>query len=109
MENLDQALSFANYQTVINQQRQLLKQKFIDDCVVAHNGGLFKLSPEFILAVENLKSNWVLDLNNNPVLIEDLDSFIATAKETYHSALTAYGQSYQELKTKRNVRTLVNL
>jgi len=107
--NLEQALSFANYQTVLNQQRQQLKQKFLTDCIIAYNGGLFKISPEFILSVQNLGSNWVLDLNNNPVLIEDLSNFVTVAKDSYQSAIETYGQSYQKLKTKRNVKALVDL
>ena len=63
MENLEQALSFANYQLTLTQQRRLLTQKFQEATVFAYNGGLFKLSLEFIGAVKLFQPKYILDSN----------------------------------------------
>lgn len=109
MENLEQALEFANYQSTLNKERNFLKQKFQDQTVLAYNGGLFKLTPEFIKSVESLESIWVLDFNGNPVKIDNRSEFIDLAKKTYIDAITAYGESYQVIRSKRNVKSLVGL
>jgi hypothetical protein len=109
MEKLEQALAFANYQSTLSRERTLLKQRFADECVLAYAGGLFKLTPEFILAIDSIDCEWVLDLNGNPVKIVDKSDFLEQAKTTYKTAITSYGESYQVLRTKRNVKSLVGL
>lgn len=109
MENLEKALEFANYQSTLNKERNFLKQKFQDQTVLAYGGGLFKLTPEFIKSIESLDTDWVLDLNGNPVKITDKTEFLEQARQTYINAITAYGEAYQLLRTKRNVKSLVGL
>jgi hypothetical protein len=109
MDNLEQALEFANYQSTINQQRQLLKQRFQDACVLAYNGGLFQLDLAFVAALKTSSFEYVLDMNGNPVKIINWEDFTNQADHTYQQATTEYGQAYQELKTKRSVKSLVGL
>ena len=109
MENLEKALEFANYQSTLNKERNFLKQKFQDQTVLAYSGGLFKLTPEFIKSIESLDTIWVLDLNGNPVKITDKTEFLEQAQKTYIDAITAYGEAYQLLRSKRNVKSLVGL
>jgi hypothetical protein len=106
--HLEQALSFANYQTTLNQQRRLLKQKFENDCIVAHNGGLFKISQEW-LAGFDAESLWCLDMNQNPVQIENSTEFFEKAQLAYRTALSEYGTAYQELRKQRSVRVLTGI
>lgn len=106
--NLEQALSFAKYQSTLNQQRQLLKQKFDNDCLLAHNGGLFKITQEWLGGFD-LSSRWFLDVNQTPVEVEDPRALFDLAKETYRAALDEYGQAYQNLRKQRSVRLLAGL
>ena len=106
--SLEQALEFAQYQTTFNQQRQLLKQEFDNNCVLAHNGGLFKITQEWLGGFD-LQSNWALDSNGLPIFIKEPEELLALAQKTYRDALNKYGQSYQELKNKRSVKSLVDL
>ena len=105
---LEKALSFANYQSTLNQQRQLLKQKFDNDCIVAHNGGLFKISQEW-LAGFDAESLWCLDMNQTPVQIDNPNEFFNKAQLAYRTALSDYGTAYQELRKQRSVRVLTGL
>jgi hypothetical protein len=109
MENLEQALSFANYQTTLTHQRKLLTQKFQESSVIAYNGGLFKLTLEFIGAVKLFQPPYVLDSNGTPVKIEDYETFIAEIEEAYKKAVESYGKEFSALRLKRNVKSLVEL
>jgi hypothetical protein len=109
MENLEQALSFANYQTTLTQQRKLLTQKFQEATVFAYNGGLFKLTLEFISAIKLFQPPYVLDSNGSPIKIEDYDTFLSEIEEAYKIAIEIYGKEFSALRLKRNVKTLVEL
>jgi hypothetical protein len=109
MENLEQALSFANYQTTLTQQRKLLTQKFQEATVYAYNGGLFKLSLEFIGSVKLFQPKYILDSNGTPTKIEDYDTFIIEIEDVYRTAVESYGKEFNALRQKRNVKSLVEL
>lgn len=112
METLDQqleaALSFAQYQTTLNQQRRLLKEQFETDTVVAYNGGLFKVTQEWLASIDR-ESNWILDMNRNPVMIADPNELYELARTAYRAALAKYGDAYQQLRRQRSVKTLTDL
>ena len=112
METLDQqleaALSFAQYQTTLNQQRRLLKEQFETDTVVAHNGGLFKVTPEWLVSIDK-DSNWMLDMNGNPVMVADPNELYELARTAYQTALAKYGDAYQQLRRQRSVKSLTDL
>jgi len=109
MDNIEQALSFANYQYTLTKERKLLTQKFQENTIIAYNGGLFKITPEFIAGLKAVRSEWSLDINNNPVKIDDMDAFILEAQLAYDKALNEYGAEFNALRAKRNVKSLVNL
>lgn len=112
METLDQqleaALSFAQYQTTLNQQRRLLKEQFETETVVAYNGGLFKVTQEWLSSIDK-ESNWILDMNRNPVMIADPNELYELARTAYQTALAKYGDAYQQLRRQRSVKTLTDL
>jgi hypothetical protein len=109
MENLEQALSFAAYQATLTKERKLLTLKFQENTIMAYNGGLFKITPEFIGGIRAIRSEWLLDTNGNPVKVDDLDSFIAEAQVMYDNALSEFGTEFNAIRAKRNVKSLVNL
>lgn len=111
MYNLDAALEFANYQSTLNQQKEVLRQKFKDSCLMAKSGGLFLISPEFISGLTALdhQHSFVIDCNHTPVYIEDIPLFLAEAKSIYNQAVQDYGNEFSKLKTQRSVKSLVGL
>jgi hypothetical protein len=112
MENLDQhlekALSFSQYQTTLNQQRRLLKEKFLADTLFAYNGGLFRITPEFLISVDT-EVPWILDINSQPINIENYADFLENARTIYRSAIKEYGEAFQQLRRQRSVRALTDL
>lgn len=105
---LDQALSFSQYQSTLNQQRKLLKEKFESDTILAYGGGLFKVTQEWLGGFDK-DCKWVLDINNNPISIDSPNELFDMAKETYSTAINSYGEEYQKLRRQRSVRSLTDL
>ena len=110
-EVLVQALDFANYQTTLTQQKELIKQRFLDNCLTAINGGIFLITHEFLAGFTLLgqESQWILDHNKNPIWIDDVVSFVEQSKNVYQTALKEYGEQYSQLKKQRSVKALVGL
>ena len=106
--DLEQALSFANYQSTLNQQRRLLKEKFEIDTIVPYNGGLFKITQEWLGGFDRT-STWILDMNGTPVVVADPDLLYETAKTAYRTAIESYGNEFQKLRTQRSVKRLTDL
>lgn len=106
--SLETALDFANFQEVFSTQRKLLKQKFDNDCIVAYNGGLFKITQEWLGGFDTSR-RWALDINGTPIEILDPPLFFSTAKAALETALNEYGQAYSLLRQKRSVRSLTGL
>lgn len=107
-EQLEQALSFAQYQSTLTEQRLLLKQRFEDACVIPYNGGLFKVTQEWIGSFD-LEAEWALDINGQPIRIDNPREFLVSARETYRQALSEYGEAFQQLRKQRSVRALTEL
>ena len=105
---IEQALSFAQYQATLNHQRQLLKEKFESDTILAYGGGLFKITQEWLGGFDK-DCKWVLDINNNPISIDSPNELFDMAKETYSAAIATYGEEYQKLRRQRSVRSLTDL
>jgi hypothetical protein len=48
-DKLKNALDFANYAHVLHNQKKLIKQKFIDNCVYYYNAGKFSITQDLIV------------------------------------------------------------
>lgn len=105
---LEQALSFAHYQTTLNQQRRLLKEQFESDTILPFNGGLFKITQEWLGGLTT-DTEWVLDINGNPVSVENPIELLDAATELYKTAIKHYGEEYQKLRRQRSVRSLTDV
>ena len=112
-EQLDNILEWADLRTQFKQQRELLELTFQDACVLAHNGGQFDITPEFLagLQLRNQPNHaiWVLDRNRTPVQILDVADFIAQAVVTYNQAAEQFGTEYTELRRQRSVKAMLKL
>jgi len=108
-QRLEKALEFAQYQSTLNRQRKILKEKFEADTIIAFNGGLFKITQEWIGGFDKL-ATWFIDMNGYPVKINsnEVDNFLLIAKSAYSAALEEYGNSYEILRKQRSVKSLTN-
>ena len=106
--NIEPALAWTQYQTTLNQQRQLLKERFETDSVVAYNGGLFKITQAWLGGFDS-SAEWALDSNGLPVKVLDAAQFYDLAKTAYNTALATYGEAHEQLRRQRKVRGLTEL
>lgn len=113
-ERLKKALDFANYRQTFTVQRKTLKEKIDAQLTYGFNGGLFKIDQTLINFVHTLKQfnrteNVVLlDSNENPILIENLEEFEEEIFDRYFTATNEYYEEYKKLKSSRSVEKLIS-
>ena len=111
MTELDEILDKADYFEQLRYQKELLSINFQDACVMAYQGGIFQLTPEFIsgtaIIAKDCTEIYVLDRNQSAILIKDPAAFIAAAIDNYRKAITEYGNALANLKNKRSARSII--
>ena len=100
-----------NYRATLTQQKKIIEHRFRDQCIVSENGGLFLVTTEFLTSLKNIKeeSQWVLDMNQNPILIQNIANFYDRAYNVYYTALADFGKSFNQLKSQRSVESLLEI
>lgn len=110
-EKLAKALDASNYRLTLNVQRENSKLKLKNHLVYSINGGIFKISQEFIsfiFAISQSKpSAVVLDSNENPIKIEDLASFYEEILELYQEGMNDYLLDFEKFKKLRTTAKVV--
>lgn len=111
---LEKALEFSNYMTTLNNQRRLLHEKYLENTVHYINGGKFSITLELInffnmLVQRDQESVVIVDDNNMPVEIVDVKQFLDTILDIYFTNTNEYFYKYNEIKTKRSVRDLLDV
>ena len=102
-ERLSQALEFSNFMVTLNNQKRLLKEKYLEDLIFFYNGCQFTVTKELINFTKTLvdtgnDTNVVLiDDNDVPLEIADLNEFMASIMDLYFTASNNYYTTYQTL------------
>jgi len=114
-KRLQEALEFSKYKNTFNIQHKTLKEKADAQLTYGHNGGLFKIDQSLITFVQMLidqdriKNVVLLDYNNNPTLVEDLNEFKDEIFDRYFSVVNEFYASVTEMKKSRSVEKLLDL
>lgn len=114
-EQLKRALDFAQYQNTFSIQRKSLKERISAKLTYGYNGGVFFIDKNLltfveILCVKGRTSGTVLiDSNDNPIMIENLESFRDEIFSRYFESTNEYYNSFQDLKKSRSVEKLLDL
>lgn len=112
-EQLKQALDFSNYRQTLAVQRKTLKEKIDARLTYGFGGGLFKIDRTLLTFVQTLCTSGrttgviLLDVNDNPILVDDLESFKDEVFDRYFSATNEYFEEYQKIKKARSVEKLI--
>lgn len=112
---LKKALDFSNYSQTLNLQRRIIKEKLDLKLTYGASGGIFKIDQSLITFVQlmldkNRSSNVpLIDSNNNPILISDLQQFSDDILDLYFSATAEYFHEYEKIKKSRTIEKLVDL
>jgi hypothetical protein len=114
-EQFKQALEFSNYRQTFSVQRRLLKEKIDAKLTIGQNGGIFKIDRSLIAFVQMFVDQGrtenvpLIDDNENPIMIEDLEKFRDEIIDRYYDTTLEYYQEFQELKKSRSVEKLLDL
>ena len=114
-ERLKKALDFSNYRQTLSIQRKTLKEKINAKLTYGSNGGLFQIDRSLIVFVQMLIDQGrtenvpLIDQNDNPVLIPDLQKFRDEILDRYFTSTYEYYEEYQKIKNSRTVEKLLDL
>lgn len=113
-EQLEKAIQTANYMATLSTQKKLALEEFNQSLIYYHNGASFLATRELINFVKTLidlgnTDFIIIDDNNIPVDIANLQDFLDSLLEIYGSSANTYITTYNDLKKKRRVEDLVNL
>lgn len=112
---LQQALEFSNYQETFNNQKKILKERVKSNLTYGCNGGIFYIDTSLLTFIQSLislgRTNNVvlLDSNENPVMIEDLNIFKDEIYNRYFSSVQEYYNENEKLKKSRSVEKILDL
>lgn len=111
-ERLKKALDFSNFMITFENQKRIIKEQFENNVLYFFKGGQFTASPQLISFIHALIAKdqtefVILDDNELPVLIEDLNEFLDNIVSTYATAANQYLVEYNTLKQKRSPERLV--
>jgi len=112
-DRLSTALDFANYRQTLAIQRKTLKEKIDGQLTYGHASGIFKIDRSLIVFVQMLidqgrKENVpLIDANENPVLIPNLEVFRDEILDRYFTSTYEYYEEYQKIRQSRTVEKLL--
>lgn len=100
MENLEQTAKGHLDQSVL---RKNLAEQADQSLTLAYNGGLFKITLEFICAIHfaDLDPLIIKDEYNNPVMIVDKTDFVDKMVQKYQEVMNDWHHEFEQLKTIR--------
>jgi len=113
-QQLKQALDFANYQQTFSIQTKVLKERISAKLTYGFNGGLFRIDRTLLTFVDMLcvkdriSGVVLLDANENPVLVDDLEEFRDEIFRRYFEVTNEYFEQNQKIKKSRSVEKLIS-
>lgn len=111
---LEEALQMSNYRITLANQLDMARWKLKEQLTISINGGTFNINPTLITFVhmhiaESASSIVLIDVNENPIEINDLPTFLEQLKDTYHEALNDYLIECKRLRGARNTKNVVKV
>lgn len=112
-ERLEKALDFSNYMVTLNNQKRILREKFRESIVYYYKGAQFTVTKELMTFVsllvdkDNTEDIILVDDNEIPILVDNLQEFLNEVLNTYFSAANEYHIEYQKLLKNRSTMKLV--
>ena len=114
-ERIEKAFGVANYMATLSNQRRVILEEFNQQLIYYSNGGTFKISQELIVFVKAMIELGyttdvpILDANNLPILVSDVQEFFDEIVSKYFESLNNYASKYNDIKSKRKVEDIVRL
>jgi len=111
-QRLNDALVSANYRLTLNAQKQNARLKLQKNLTFSTNGGTFVVSTELIsftsaLLARGRKETILLDVNQNPIEITDLDNFFDKINDIYYECMNDYLSEVKALVKARSPKAII--
>jgi hypothetical protein len=112
-KRLEQALDFSNFRMILLTRQENLKMLMNNKLMLNYGGGSFKVDKELltfvsVLIINGKNETVIIDTNDMPILIEDLEDFANKASAQYGKAIEQYYNSYQKLNEAREIRKVID-
>lgn len=104
---LKTALEKSDYMRTFQNQKRLLKEKFKKDCILYYNGGMFVIDQQFVNNLRQPIIDIVIDTNDIPVKIANMQDFCEAVLNKYKHASQTYYDAYVELCKYRDAKGLL--
>jgi hypothetical protein len=114
-ERIEQAFEVANYMATLSNQRRIILEEFNQKLIYYTNGGTFKIDhslinfTKHILELGHTSDVPLVDSNNFPILISDVQGFYDSIVSVYFEAVNDYAVKFAEIKSKRKIEDIVSL
>lgn len=113
-ERLQKALDISNYMVTLNNQKRILKEQYRENLIHYFAGGQFTITQQLIsfcqsLIALNQSGTILIDDNDIPIEIENLEDFAHDIYSKYFEATNRYLTEYNQLKTNRSVESIMNI
>lgn len=104
MSDINPLLDEIHLATSYQINKRILREKIQTDLHLAHNGGLFKITPELIGFVKTwpVDEIYLEDVYQNPVQI-DRQTFLITAQQHYQQVMNRWHNEHEALKKIRKI------
>lgn len=111
-KRLEEALVAANYRITLNIQKQNARLKLQKNLTFSTNGGTFRVSPELIAFTSSLiargrNETIMLDVNENPIEITNLEEFLDNISDTYYECMNEYLTEVRGINKARNTKSVI--
>lgn len=108
---LESALELSKALETIENQRSLALSKYQQNLILYYNGGTFVVDLVFLSALSSFNdindAIILLDINNIPVKVTNLEEFIFVARSKYIEASRQYYSDYESIKKIRTPRGIL--
>jgi len=104
MNTIDDIVTEIKLATDFQINKKILREKIQTDLHLAHNGGMFKITPELLAFVQTWPTEelYLEDVYQNPIEI-NRRVFLVTAQQHYQTVMNRWHQAHAELKTIRKI------
>ena len=104
MSDLSKLVDQVRLATDFNINKTELRERIQTELHFAHNGGLFKITPELLAFVQSwpIDTLYLEDVYQNPIEV-DKQVFLVTAQQHYHRVMNEWHQQYAELRKIRKI------
>jgi hypothetical protein len=113
-ERLEKALDISNYMVTLNNQKRILKEQYQENLVHYFNGGQFTVTQQLISFCQSLinmhqTGTILIDDNNLPIEVDDVEKFASEIYSKYFEASNKYMAEYNKLKKSRSVESIIEV